>query len=46
VIRIDEGWYQVRVPSGEKKRKAEALRRDLKREGFETLLVRQPKSNT
>jgi rare lipoprotein A len=46
VIRIDEGWYQVRVPSGEKKRKAQALRRDLERAGFETLLVRQPKSKT
>jgi rare lipoprotein A len=43
-IRVESGWFQVRVPSGEKKRRAEALRRDLGREGFETLLVRQPKS--
>jgi rare lipoprotein A len=45
-IRVESGWFQVRVPSGEKKRRAQALRRDLERAGFETVLVRQPKSNT
>ena len=45
-ILAESGWFQVRVPSGEKRRKAEAMRRDLERNGFETLLVRQPKSKT
>ncbi len=45
-IRVESGLFQVRVPSGEKRRKAETLRRDLERKGFETLLVRQPKSKT
>jgi rare lipoprotein A len=45
-IRVESGRFQVRVPSGEKKRAAEALRRGLEREGFETLLVRQPRSKT
>ena len=33
-IRAESGWFQVRVPSGEKRRKAEALRRDLERRGL------------
>jgi rare lipoprotein A len=45
-IRVESGWFQVRVPSGEKRRQAQAMRRDLEREGFETLLVRQPRSKT
>ena len=35
-ILTDSGKFQVRVPSGEQRRKAEVLRRDLEREGFET----------
>jgi len=38
-VRAKEEWYQVQVPSGEKRRAAEALRRELRREGFEALLV-------
>jgi rare lipoprotein A len=45
-IRVESGWFQVRVPSGEKRRKAEALRRDLERAGYDAMLVRQPRSNT
>jgi rare lipoprotein A len=45
-IRAESGWFQVRVPSGEKLRQAQALRRDLQRAGFATVLVRQPKSKT
>jgi cell division protein FtsN len=45
LIRTESGWFQVRVPSGEK-RQAEALRRDLRRAGFDTVLVRQPRSKT
>jgi rare lipoprotein A len=46
LIRTESGWFQVRVPSGEKRQAAEALRRDLRRAGFETVLVRQPRSKT
>ncbi|HEX2464918.1 MAG TPA: septal ring lytic transglycosylase RlpA family protein [Thermoanaerobaculia bacterium] len=46
LIRTESGWFQVRVPSGEKRRAAEALRRDLRRAGFDTVLVRQPRSKT
>jgi rare lipoprotein A len=45
-IRVESGRFQVRVPSGEKRRKAEALQRDLQRAGYDTMLVRQPRSNT
>ena len=43
-IQIDSGWFQVRVPSGEKLRTAESLQRKLARAGYDTLLVRQPRS--
>ena len=46
-VNLDSGWFQVRVPSGAKRRAAEALRRDLARAGYdETIVVRQPRSNT
>jgi len=43
-IQVDSGLFQVRVPSGEKRRAAESLRRSLQRAGYDTLLVSQPKS--
>jgi len=43
-IEVDAGWFQVRVPSGEKKRAAETLERKLQRAGYDTVLVRQPRS--
>ena len=43
-IQVDSGLYQVRVPSGEKKRAAQTLRRKLERAGYDTMLVRQPRS--
>lgn len=43
-IEVDEGWFQVRVPSGAKKRAAETLERKLQRAGYDTVLVRQPRS--
>jgi rare lipoprotein A len=46
ILRADGGRYQVRVPSSQKRRTAEALRRDLERAGYDTTLIRQPRSNT
>jgi rare lipoprotein A len=43
-IEVESGWYQVRVPSGAKKRAAETLERRLQRAGYDTVLVRQPRS--
>ena len=43
-IEVDSGWFQVRVPSGGKKRAAETLERKLQRAGYDTVLVRQPRS--
>jgi rare lipoprotein A len=46
ILREEDGRYQVRVPSTETKRAAEALRRDLERAGYDATILRQPKSNT
>jgi rare lipoprotein A len=43
-IEVTQGWFQVRVPSGGKQRAAETLERKLKRAGYDTVLVRQPRS--
>jgi rare lipoprotein A len=45
-ITVEAEWFRVQIPSGGKRGAAETLRRSLRREGFETLLVRQPRSKT
>jgi rare lipoprotein A len=42
VVRVDAEWYRVQIPAGVKRRAAEALRRDLRREGFKTFLIQRP----
>jgi rare lipoprotein A len=40
-VTAEDDWFRVQIPSGDKRRAAEALRRDLRREGFRPLLVRR-----
>jgi rare lipoprotein A len=41
-VKAEDDWFRVQIPSGDKRRAAEALRRDLRREGFrKPLLVRR-----
>lgn len=46
ILRAEDGRYQVRVPSTEQRRAAEALRRDLEHAGYDATVIRQPKSKT
>jgi rare lipoprotein A len=43
-IQVGTERYRVQVPSTGKRKAAEALRRDLRRAGYDTLVVRQPRS--